>query len=54
MIKKGKKAPCFKINSREIVDLTRELVRKETVNPPGKEYLTKDIVLKSLERLGAG
>jgi len=49
MIKKGKKAPCFKINSREI-----ELVRKETVNPPGKEYLTKDIVLKSLERLGAG
>lgn len=51
--KQNREIPCFRISSREIVDLTGELVKKETINPPGNEYLTKDILLKSLRRLGA-
>ncbi len=53
MIKRDREIPRFRIDSREIVDLTKELVEKETVNPPGNEYLTKDIILKSLKELGA-
>ncbi len=53
MLKKDKDTPNFRINSREIVDLTKALVKKETINPPGREYLTKDIIVKSLKILGA-
>src|SRR2546423_10416008 len=40
------------INRDEIVDIVCELVRQDTVNPPGNEYLCKEIVTRSLERLG--
>ena len=53
MVKENRKIPRFRINKQEIVDLTGELVKKETVNPPGNEYLTKDIILNSLKELGA-
>ena len=53
MIKRDKEIPRFRIDAREIVDLTGELVKKKTINPPGNEYLTKDIILNSLKRLGA-
>lgn len=41
------------IDKDEIVDLTLRLIEKETVNPPGNEYLAKDIMVESLEELGA-
>ena len=54
MVKKNKEIPpFFGISSREIVGLTKELVKEETVNPPGNEYLTRDILLKGLRKLGA-
>ncbi|MCD5401923.1 ArgE/DapE family deacylase [candidate division NPL-UPA2 bacterium] len=53
MIKRDREVPRFRIDAQEIVDLTGELVKKETINPPGNEYLTKDIILNSLRRLGA-
>jgi succinyl-diaminopimelate desuccinylase len=40
------------INRDEIVDIVCELVRQDTVNPPGNEYLCKEIVTRSLEQLG--
>ena len=41
------------IDSDEIIELTAELIEKETVNPPGNEYLAKEIIVNSLERLKA-
>ncbi len=41
------------VNSDEIVELTAELIEKETVNPPGNEYLAKEVIVNSLERLKA-
>ena len=41
------------INSDEIIELTAELIEKETVNPPGNEYLAKEVIVSSLERLKA-
>jgi len=41
------------INSDEIIELTAELIEKETVNPPGNEYLAKEVIVNSLERLKA-
>ena len=41
------------IDSDEIIELTAELIKKETVNPPGNEYLAKEVIVNSLERLKA-
>ncbi len=41
------------IDKDEIVDLTLRLIEKKTINPPGNEYLAKDIIVSSLEELGA-
>ena len=40
------------IDRDEIVGIVCELVRQDTVNPPGNEYRCKEIVTRSLERLG--
>ena len=45
--------PDFRINRQEVVDLTSQLIKKETINPPGNEYLTKDIITRSMQELGA-
>lgn len=37
----------------EIVNLTLRLVEKETVNPPGNEWLAREVVEESLRALGA-
>ena len=42
----------FKIDEKEIVKLTCDLIRKRTVNPPGNEYLTKEIVIGAMKKLG--
>jgi len=42
----------FKINEKEIIKLTSDLIRKKTINPPGNEYLTKDIVVSAMKKLG--
>ncbi len=42
-----------KIDKEAIVDLTCELIKKRTVNPPGNEYLAKDLIVDSLKQLGA-
>lgn len=41
------------INRDEIIELTAELIKKETVNPPGNEYLAREVIVNSLERLEA-
>lgn len=41
-----------KINEKEIVKLTCDLIKKKTVNPPGNEYLAKEIVTKAMKDLG--
>ena len=43
-----------KIDRDGIIDLTCRLIRKDTSNPPGNEYLVRDIVLDSMRKLGAG
>src|SRR5215475_9846584 len=40
------------VSPDEIVEIVCELVRQDTVNPPGNEYLCKEIVTRSLEALG--
>ena len=40
------------VNRDEIVEIVRELVRHNTVNPPGNEYLCKEIVTKCMQSLG--
>lgn len=41
------------LDKKGMIDLTCELIKKKTVNPPGNEYLTKDIVISSLKEIGA-
>jgi len=41
------------INQDEIIELTCELVEKKTINPPGNEHLTREIIVESLKELGA-
>lgn len=41
------------IDVDEIVSLTCRLVEKNTVNPPGNEYLVKEILIEHLKELGA-
>jgi len=41
------------IKRDEIIALTAKLIEKKTINPPGNEYLAKEIIVKSLEDLGA-
>src|SRR6266404_4073786 len=40
------------VDRDEIVDIVCELVRHNTVNPPGNEYLCKDIVTRCITSLG--
>ena len=40
------------VNRDEIVDIVCELVRQNTVNPPGNEYLCKEIVTRCIQSLG--
>jgi len=40
------------INRDEIVDIVCELVRQDTVNPPGNEYLCKETVTRAMQQLG--
>jgi acetylornithine deacetylase/succinyl-diaminopimelate desuccinylase family protein len=42
----------FQIDQKEIVKLTCDLISKNTVNPPGNEYLAKGIALKAMKSLG--
>jgi len=37
----------------QIIELAKELIRIPTINPPGNEYLTKEVVVKALKDLGA-
>jgi len=39
------------IKRDEIIALTAKLIEKKTINPPGNEYLAKEIIVKSLEDL---
>jgi len=41
------------IDRDRVVELACELIRKKTVNPPGNEYLIKEIIVESLRELGA-
>ena len=41
------------LDKEGMIDLACELIKKRTVNPPGSEYLTKDIVISSLKEIGA-
>jgi len=41
------------LDKEGMIDLACELIKKKTVNPPGNEYLTKDIVISSLKEIGA-
>ena len=41
------------IDVDKIVNLTCRLVEKNTVNPPGNEYLVKEILIEHLKELGA-
>lgn len=45
--------PDFRINRQEIINLTSQLIEKETINPPGNEYLTKEVITRSMKELGA-
>ena len=40
------------INRDEIISITSSLIRQDTTNPPGNEYLCKDIVTGLMEALG--
>lgn len=40
------------ISRKEIIQIVSELVRKNTVNPPGNEYRTKTIVTQKMKVLG--
>jgi succinyl-diaminopimelate desuccinylase len=40
-----------KIDEKGMVDLACSLISKKTINPPGDEYLVKDIVVKSMKEL---
>jgi len=40
------------IDRDEIVEIVCELVRHNTVNPPGNEYLCKEIVTRCMQKLG--
>jgi acetylornithine deacetylase/succinyl-diaminopimelate desuccinylase family protein len=40
------------VDRDEIVQIVSELVRQDTTNPPGNEYLCKEIVTDCLKRLG--
>ncbi|HJQ25325.1 MAG TPA: M20 family metallopeptidase [Blastocatellia bacterium] len=40
------------INRDKIVEIVCELVRQNTVNPPGNEYLCKEVVTRALAQLG--
>lgn len=40
------------VNEKEIVRLTCDLIKKKTVNPPGDEYLCREIVVKAMNDLG--
>ena len=42
----------FKIDEKEIIKFTCDLIRKKTINPPGNEYLCKEIVMKRMKDLG--
>ena len=50
--------PWFKeltshIDREGMLELAGRLIEKNTVNPPGNEYLVKDIIIEYLERIGA-
>ena len=40
------------VNRDEIVEIVCELVRQDTVNPPGNEYRCKEIVTRPMQQLG--
>ncbi|HIE44266.1 MAG TPA: M20 family peptidase [Candidatus Omnitrophica bacterium] len=40
------------IDEKSMIDLACSLISKKTINPPGDEYLTKDIIIKSMQELG--
>jgi len=42
----------FTIDEKGMLNLAGSLIAQKTVNPPGDEYLVKDIVLKSMQELG--
>ena len=42
----------FSIDKKSMIDLACSLISQKTINPPGNEYLVKDIVIKSMQKLG--
>src|SRR5215831_2132659 len=40
------------VDQNEVVNIVSDLVRVNTVNPPGNEYLCKDIVTEKMQALG--
>ncbi|MCK4905152.1 ArgE/DapE family deacylase [bacterium] len=42
----------YSIDEKGMLDLACSLISKKTINPPGNEYLVKDIVVKSMKELG--
>ena len=41
------------IDREDMLELAGRLMEKNTTNPPGNEYLVKDIIMEYLERIGA-
>ncbi|MBC7189944.1 M20 family metallopeptidase [Candidatus Aerophobetes bacterium] len=42
-----------RLDEDEMVELAVKLIEKNTVNPPGNEYLVKDILIEALQKIGA-
>lgn len=43
----------FSIDKEGLISLLFSLIRQPTINPPGNEYLTKEIVIESMKKLKA-
>lgn len=52
MVKQSKNKPLYQIDEKGMIDLACSLISQKTINPPGNEYLVKDIVIKSMKELG--
>lgn len=47
-----KNKSLYSIDKKGMIDLACSLISQKTINPPGNEYLVKDIVIKSMKELG--
>jgi len=44
--------PKLSINQQEIIDFVSDLIRINTTNPPGNEYLCKDLIFSKFREIG--